>query len=166
MTSAALLTSIDGALQLNKHKKLTTPQKSAALCLVREMLLKVRTTARGTGKWGHGCRGWADWVTRARMRQQRVKWCPKKAEKSPCWDLTDEQFSSKEISLTFDRFVSECPHTSCSSHFQQNMRSIWKTLWNPLPRLSMVGQAVLHKSLSKPKIWSELKISSFRYMIT
>lgn len=36
MTSAALLTSIDGALQLNEHKELTTPQKSAALCLVRD----------------------------------------------------------------------------------------------------------------------------------
>lgn len=36
MTSAALLTSIDGALQLNEHKEQTTPQKSAALCLVRD----------------------------------------------------------------------------------------------------------------------------------
>lgn len=39
---------------------------------------------------------------------------------SPHWDLTDKQFSSKRISVSFDIW----PRTSCSSHFQQRMYSI------------------------------------------
>jgi len=42
------------------------------ICLVREMLLKVRTTAKETGKWGRGYGGWTVWVTLVRVRQQRV----------------------------------------------------------------------------------------------
>lgn len=52
---------------------------------------------------------------------------------------------------------SKRPHPSRSLHFQQNTHIACKTVQNPVPMLFKT-EAVLHKSLSKPKVWSELKI--------
>ncbi|PKU39802.1 myod family inhibitor domain-containing [Limosa lapponica baueri] len=41
MLSIAILTKVDGVLQINQEKDLTTPQKSVDTSLVREMLLKM-----------------------------------------------------------------------------------------------------------------------------
>lgn len=125
--SIAVLTRIGGVLQLNQDKELTAPQNSVHISLVREMLFKERTTAKERGTQGHGYSGWAARVTLARVRRQRVKCCPRKAE--------GLRAGTSQMSTTLQRRFhshltdcSERTHTFCSSHFQQSMHSIWKTL--------------------------------------
>lgn len=92
----------------------------------------------------------------ARETQKRRKCGPKKAESLHAMASQGSRFPQWRFNCYLTIF-SEWPHPSRSLHFQQNTHIACKTLQSPVPRLFKT-EAVLHKSLSKPKIWSELKI--------
>lgn len=155
MFSVAILTRTDGALQPNqgKDKELTTSQKSVHPSLVREV--QCENLSWGKGFVGLWCRGWAVWVTLARVREQRVKCCPN----------TGTSQTSSSLHRGFHSRLTD-GHIPPAPHISSKAWTVFEKLWNPVPGLPMVGQAVLYKSLSKSKMRSELKISSFSYVIT
>lgn len=72
----------------------------------------------------------------------------------------------KDFIHTWQNFFRVATDLLLAPHTSSKASEIFKKLQDSVLRLSMAWQAVLHESLSEPKIQHEIRISNFSHMIT